>query len=72
MSHAVVFRIVGLTLFLSALLATPVSAQTSCFTRMARCFETTVFMESFWYRVWEALDCELGFIACVRIVVFGR
>ena len=29
MSHAVVFRIVGLTLFLSALLSTPVSAQTS-------------------------------------------
>ena len=72
MSNTVVFRLVCATLMLAALLSTPVSAQTSCFTSMARCFENTAFIESFWHRVWEALDCELGFIACVRIVMFGR
>ena len=72
MSNTAIFRLVCVTLILSALLSTPVSAQTSCFTSMARCFENTASIESFWYRVWEALDCELGFIACVRIVMFGR
>ena len=64
MSNTAIFRLVCVTLILSALLSTPVSAQTSCFTSMARCFENTASIESFWYRVWEALDCELGFI-CV-------
>ena len=72
MSNAVVCRLACVMIILSVWLTTPVSAQTSCFTSMARCFENTALIESFWYRVWEALDCELGFIACVRIVMFGR
>ena len=72
MSNTIVIRFVCVTLILSVVLSVPVSAQTSCFTSMARCFENTASLESFWYRVWEALDCELGFIACVRIVMFGR
>lgn len=72
MSNTVVFRLVCGMLLLSALLTTPVSAQTSCFTSMASCFESTASIGSFWHRTWKALDCELGFIACVRIAVFGR
>ena len=72
MSKAVLLRVVCFVLIASAVWSAPVSAQHSCFTNMARCFESTVMIESYWYRVWEALDCELGFIACVRIAVFGR
>ena len=72
MSTASFYRVIGLILVMAALLTTPVAAQSGCFSTMARCFETTAYIESFWYRVWEALDCELGFISCVRVVIFGR
>ena len=72
MSKNTVYCLVCLTLILSAFSSAPVSAQSSCFGDMARCFETTVYIESFWYRVWEAFDCELGFITCVRVAVLGR
>jgi len=56
------------------LLATPVPARADggCFAQMAGCFEATASIVSFWYRTWEALDCELGFIGCVRTSVLGR
>ena len=72
MSNTVVPRLACMTLILAALLSASVSAQTSCFSSMASCFENTALIDAFWSRLWEALDCELGFISCVRIVMFGR
>ena len=74
MSKLVVCRLVVLTLVLVTLLGAPVSAvhrDLGCFKNMARCFEDTALVDSFWYRTWDALDCELGFISCVRVAVFG-
>ena len=72
MPTRVVYRIVFLLIVFSMLGSTPVVAAPSCFTDMARCFESTASIDSFWYRIWEAFDCELGFITCVRIAVLGR
>lgn len=47
------------------------SAQGGCFTQLASCFQAAAFIDSFWYRTWHALDCEIGLVACVRITVFG-
>ncbi len=35
---------------------TNASAAPGCFTDVAKCFESAAFLESFWYRTWEALD----------------
>ena len=43
----------------------------SCHQDMASCFEHAAYIDSFWDRTWTALDCELGFISCVRIAIFG-
>ena len=67
-SLSFIFASVALTLLMTTV---SVRADGGCFTQMAGCFESTMFIESFWYRTWEALDCELGFIGCVRTAVFG-
>ncbi len=73
MSKLGVCRLVVLTLVLVAVLGAPVSASTraECFQNLADCFVGSAYVDSFWYRTWEALDCELNFISCVRIAVFG-
>ena len=53
------------------LIGTPVYASDGCFVEMAHCFERAALIESFWYRVFAALDCEVGFIICIRVSVLG-
>ncbi len=48
------------------------SVSTSCFTNLAECFTASAHVDSFWYRTWQALDCELAFIGCIRLAIFGR
>ena len=48
------------------------SASNGCFANIADCFATAAQVNSFWYRTWEALDCELAFIGCIRLAIFGR
>ena len=62
---------IGVWLLIVLVNPTPVSAQGQCFTGLADCFQAAARIESFWYRTWTALDCEVGLIACVRIAVFG-
>ncbi len=73
MSKLVVCRLVVLTLVLVAVLGAPVSAYVDpgCFKGLADCFAGSARVDSFWYRTWDALDCELSFVTCVRIAVFG-
>lgn len=45
--------------------------QAHCFSDLASCYEEANLNESFWDYYWDALDCELTFIGCVREAVFG-
>lgn len=73
MSKVVVCRLVLLTLVLVAVLGTKTSAfpDPACFNDVAKCFEASANIPSFWDRTWYALDCELSFISCVRVAIFG-
>ncbi len=73
MSKVVVFRLVVLTLVLVAVLGAQTSAfsEPACFKDVVKCFEASANIPSFWDRTWDALDCELSFISCVRVAVFG-
>lgn len=42
-----------------------------CFSDLADCYGEANLNESFWAYYWDALDCELTFIGCVREAVFG-
>ncbi len=73
MSKVVVCRVVLLTLVLVAVLGAHASAFTdpTCFRVVVKCFEDSANLPYFWDRTWYALDCELSFIGCVRIAIFG-
>ena len=73
MSNVVVCRVVLLTLVLVAVLGAHASAYTdpACFKDVVKCFEDSANLPYFWARTWYALDCELSFIGCVRIAIFG-
>ena len=72
MSQSVLLQLTCLALLFT--MVTPAAAQVSsgCFVEIAEYFESTAFIDSFWDRTWAALDCELDFITCVRLVLFGR
>jgi hypothetical protein len=42
-----------------------------CATELGHCFESAAQIESFWYRWAAGIDCELDFIECARIKIFG-
>ena len=73
MSKVVICRVVLLTLVLVAVLGAHASAFTepACFRDVVKCFEASANFSSFWSRTWYALDCELSFVSCVRIAIFG-
>jgi hypothetical protein len=73
MSKVVVCRVVLLTLVLVAVFATHASAFTepTCFKDVVKCFEDSANLPFSWDRTWYALDCELSFVGCVRIAIFG-
>lgn len=71
MSTTAMLRVVCVTLLLALAAAVPLQAQGACFVTLAQCFQTSALIESFWFRTWEALDCELAFVGCVRLTIFG-
>ena len=72
MSKSQVCTSVCLTLLVCVLLSSPVSAQTSYFGNMADCFYSSSLVDSFWFRTWHALDCEIEFVTCLRLAIFSR
>jgi hypothetical protein len=42
-----------------------------CATELGHCFERAAQIESFWYRWAAGIDCELDFLECARIKIFG-
>ena len=73
MSSARIFSLACLALLVCGPFASPVSAQSGgCFTDMADCFQAAAYWDSFWQRTWQALDCELEFVQCLRFAIFGR
>ena len=72
MSQTQVCTSVCLTLLVCVLLSSPVSAQGLCFSDMANCFQSSSLVDSFWFRTWHALDCEIEFVTCLRLAIFGR
>lgn len=65
-----VFPIVAVGIFLLAG-AAPAQAR-PCFTSLASCYYDAAGESRFWWRWAWGLDCELGFLACARMDVFGR
>jgi hypothetical protein len=44
----------------------------ACFRELADCFVDASRDRSYWFAVWRSLDCEVGWITCVREAVLGR
>jgi len=74
MLNARVLSLVCLIVLVWVSLSSPVSAQagTSCFTDIAACFQAAAYSDSFWQRTWQALDCELEFVRCIRLLILGQ
>ena len=74
MLNARVLSLVCLTVLVCGSLSSPVSAQGGhrCFSDMAACFQSAAYPESFWQRTWQALDCELEFVKCIRFIIFSE
>jgi hypothetical protein len=52
------------------LLGSPKPVQAAgCFTNLGHCFYRAAVVDSFWWRWAAGLDCELGFLGCVREIV---
>ena len=71
MSARTFVETVCLALVLLMLTATPARAGTECFQSMAECFREAAWVESFWFRLFAALDCELNFVVFIRVAVLG-
>ena len=74
MLNARVLSFLCLTVLVCGPLSSPVSAQSGnrCFADMAACFQSAAYSDSFWLRTWQALDCELEFVRCIRLIILGQ
>jgi hypothetical protein len=59
---------------LCGLFSSPAAAAdgSGCFSDIASCFQSAALSDSFWQRTWQALDCELEFVRCIRILILGQ
>jgi hypothetical protein len=66
------FLVLGLSAFSTPALAfDDEHADHGCATELGHCFERAAQIESAWYRFLAGIDCELDFIECARIKIFG-
>lgn len=69
--HKIVRLVLAMFVVIQFMTPGVASAQGGCFTQIANCFQAAAFIQSFWYRTWQALDCEVALVACIRLEVFG-
>lgn len=76
MKHLLVSGLLRLgTLALAALFVVgssrPADAAVRCSGNLFDCYRSAATIDSFWYRWAAGLDCELGYIECVRYTIMG-
>jgi hypothetical protein len=64
------FLVIGMSAFSTPALAFD-EKEDGCATTLLKCFEEAAKIDDFWYRWAAGIDCELDFIECARIKIWG-